>query len=165
MKGKIYLAKQSLRRQLDRSGDVGVNRFQATTARTRTQYDSQAARLHFGKDGLVSEVGEVVNILYKHIWQGHPLDTEKLELEIGDVMWFVATVCDAAGISLADALAKNQEKLAKRYPEGFSPQASIARVDALVRPYEGPHSRAFDLEATIRAAAKTDDPYLYESGE
>lgn len=119
----------SLRHDLETSGDVGANEYQETCARTRGDFDGAGEQLKFGIAGLASEAGEVANKVYKVLWQGHPLDARAIALEVGDVLWFLATICDALNISLAETMAMNQEKLAKRYPEKFSTADSIARVD------------------------------------
>lgn len=77
--------------------------------------------------GLCGESGEAIDLLKKHLCHGHPLDKEKLILELGDVAWYLAEASFALGISLEEVLTKNIEKLKKRYPEGFSKENSINR--------------------------------------
>ena len=43
---------------------------------------------------------------------------EHLIIELGDIMWYVAQSCIALGVSLDDVVARNVQKLLKRYPEG-----------------------------------------------
>ncbi len=45
--------------------------------------------------------------------------------EIGDFLWYLATLCNTLDISLSETLIRNIEKLARRYPDGFSPERSI----------------------------------------
>ena len=63
--------------------------------------------------GLSSEVGEVMG-LHQKVHQGHPLDETALRLEIGDVLWFVAELCDAYGWSMEDVARANIQKLRNR---------------------------------------------------
>jgi NTP pyrophosphatase (non-canonical NTP hydrolase) len=79
--------------------------------------------------GLTGEAGEVADMVKKHIAQGHPLDRERLILEAGDVAWYLARLCTALDISLSDVLRRNVDKLMERYPDGFTPQASIGRKE------------------------------------
>lgn len=81
-----------------------------------------------GALGITGEAGEVADIIKKHIFHGHDLDTDALEKEIGDVCWYVALLCTAIGVDLESVMSKNIEKLKTRYPEGFSSEASINRV-------------------------------------
>jgi len=77
--------------------------------------------------GLSGELGEIAEPVKKHLWGDHALDRAHLQEEIGDVCWYLATLCNALGISLAEALQQNLEKLACRYPAGFSAQMSQHR--------------------------------------
>ena len=77
--------------------------------------------------GLQGELGEVAEPIKKHLWGGHELDCVRLREEIGDVCWYLATLCTSLGISLDDALQANSAKLLSRYPEGFSVEMSQHR--------------------------------------
>lgn len=78
--------------------------------------------------GMASEVGEVHG-LHQKIHQGHPMDENALRLEIGDVLWFVAELCDVYGFSMEDIAVANLAKLRNRYPERFTPELSRNRVE------------------------------------
>lgn len=80
-----------------------------------------------GVMGLCGESGEAIDIVKKHLHQGHPLDKEKLAKELGDVAWYLAETAWALDISLEQILRGNLEKLRNRYPEGFSSEKSINR--------------------------------------
>lgn len=69
--------------------------------------------------GLTGEAGEVADILKKYIGHGISMDYEKLLLELGDVMFYVAALCTACGLSLDDVMRANVKKLELRYPNGF----------------------------------------------
>lgn len=79
--------------------------------------------------GLAGESGEVVEMVKKFVGHRHPMENEKLKKELGDVLWYLAAIASEFQISLDDVMVANIEKLKKRYPEGFSAEASIARVD------------------------------------
>ena len=78
--------------------------------------------------GLSAEVGEVLG-LHQKVNQGHPLDDTALRLEIGDVMWFVAELCDAYGWDMGEIARANIEKLRNRYPVRFTVEQSINREE------------------------------------
>ncbi|MGC4378281.1 MazG nucleotide pyrophosphohydrolase domain-containing protein [Fictibacillus sp. Mic-4] len=78
--------------------------------------------------GLAGETGEVVDYLKKVIYHEHELDIEKIKEELGDVLWYVSNLATTMNIDLDDLAKKNIEKLKKRYPEGFSEDASRNRV-------------------------------------
>lgn len=79
--------------------------------------------------GLSGESGEVVDLIKKHVFHGHSLDKDKIVKELGDVMHYVAGIATLLEIELPEVLEGNIDKLKKRFPEGFSESASIARVD------------------------------------
>lgn len=80
-----------------------------------------------GVMGLCGEAGEVIDIVKKHLAQGHELDREKIIKELGDVAWYMAEIATVLDVELEDVLAQNIEKLKKRYPEGFSTEKSVNR--------------------------------------
>lgn len=72
-----------------------------------------------GVMGLCGESGEVIDLVKKHLHQGHELDMEKLVKELGDVCWYVAEIATALDVPLEDVMQRNIDKLRARYPEGF----------------------------------------------
>ena len=77
--------------------------------------------------GLCGESGEAIDIVKKHLAQGHELDREGLIKELGDVAWYLAETATALGVDLDEILGRNIEKLKNRYPEGFSTEKSQHR--------------------------------------
>lgn len=77
--------------------------------------------------GLCGESGEAIDIVKKHLAQGHELDTEKLINELGDIAWYLAECATVLDVTLEEILTKNIEKLKNRYPEGFKESDSINR--------------------------------------
>ena len=82
-----------------------------------------------GVMGLCGESGEVIDIVKKHLAQGHELDREKIIKELGDVAWYMAEIATVLDVELEDVLVQNIEKLKKRYPEGFSTEKSVHREE------------------------------------
>ena len=82
-----------------------------------------------GVMGLCGESGEVIDIVKKHLAQGHELDKEKIIKELGDVAWYMAEIATVLDVELEDVLVQNIEKLKKRYPEGFSMEKSVNREE------------------------------------
>ena len=80
-----------------------------------------------GVMGLCGESGEVIDIVKKHLAQGHELDRDKLIKELGDVAWYLAETATALDVDLEEVLAGNIAKLKARYPEGFSTERSVCR--------------------------------------
>ena len=61
--------------------------------------------------GTAGEAGELVDLLKKQIFQGHPFDREHLIKECGDVLYYLALSAEALDISLEDIAIKNNKKL------------------------------------------------------
>jgi NTP pyrophosphatase (non-canonical NTP hydrolase) len=79
--------------------------------------------------GLAGEAGEVVDLLKKHLCHRKPLDRVKLIEELGDTLYYVATICYLNGLKLEDVAAMNTIKLNRRFPDGFTFAAAAARAD------------------------------------
>ena len=79
--------------------------------------------------GLSGEVGEVTDMVKKYIFHGHELDESEIRKEIGDVCWYIAMLCESFGFELDRIMQNNISKLKKRYPDGFSEQASVNRTE------------------------------------
>lgn len=106
-----------------------LNEYQKLAARTINHDLDASQQLLNGCMGLCGEAGEVIDILKKHLAQGHSLDCEKIKDELGDVMWYVAQTATALNIDLDDVAIYNISKLGKRYPVGFDSNRSINRED------------------------------------
>ena len=68
--------------------------------------------------GMCGEAGEVSELVKKYAYHGHTIDTEHLARELGDVLWYVSYMAHLFGYSLGKIMEMNQDKLAKRYPDG-----------------------------------------------
>ena len=71
--------------------------------------------------GISAEGGEFMEIVKKMVFQGKPWNDDNREhliIELGDAMWYVMQACSALDVSLEDVVARNVEKLKKRYPGG-----------------------------------------------
>lgn len=77
--------------------------------------------------GLNGEAGECIDIMKKHLFQKHELNTQHLREELGDVAWYLAVTAYALGADLDEIFQENIDKLKARYPEGFSAERSINR--------------------------------------
>ena len=50
--------------------------------------------------GLSGEVGETNDMIKKWVYHGHDLDRVKLMKELGDILWYVAMMCESFGFSM-----------------------------------------------------------------
>ena len=101
------------------------NEYQKLAMTTLNPALTQKEVLCNGVMGLCGEAGEAIDIVKKHLYHGHDLDREALIKELGDIAWYLAETATALDVSLEEILQRNIEKLRRRYPEGFSTEASL----------------------------------------
>lgn len=103
------------------------NDYQQAALRTAPGYLPPERLLLNGLMGLNGEAGEAIDILKKHLFQGHELDTAHMAKELGDVAWYLAVSANAIGYDLETIMQMNVDKLKARYPDGFDTEHSLHR--------------------------------------
>ena len=106
-----------------------MNEYQELSKRTMPASDSMG-RANYAL-GFVGESAEVGDLIKKEVFHGHPVDSENIKKELGDSLHYLAGLATMYGLTLQEVAEANIEKLRKRYPQGFSVEASIKRVDTL----------------------------------
>ena len=104
-----------------------IREFQRVSTRTLNKElskEQQVSNMIFGSNG---ELGEVTNILKKHLYQGHRIDKQHLAEEIGDTLFYIVNLCTIYNLDVEDILQANVDKLKKRFPNGFESNRSINR--------------------------------------
>lgn len=116
-------------RQTSSKGDqlMTINEYQQAALRTANKSLTPIEQLTNGLMGLNGEAGEAIDILKKHLFQGHELDSEHMAKELGDVAWYLAVSANAIGYDLETVMQMNVEKLKARYPDGFDAEHSLHR--------------------------------------
>ena len=107
---------------------MSPNEYQVEALRTASGMNQSLPIELNGVMGLAGESGECVDLMKKHLFQGHALDKEHLAKELGDVSWYLAVTAAAIGYDLETIFRMNVEKLRKRYPDGFDANRSRHRV-------------------------------------
>ena len=90
------------------------NAYQEQANRTRLE----TADLEYLLMGFVGEVGEFYSLLAKSIRDETDWDNEKINKELGDCLWFIATICEEFGLNLNDVAQANLDKLLSRKLRG-----------------------------------------------
>ncbi|MED0993632.1 nucleoside triphosphate pyrophosphohydrolase family protein [Bacillus nitratireducens] len=117
-----------------------LDQYQEETLRTWNTNNDFGGCILNAALGLMGEAGEVADIVKKAIFHGHGFDpahcpgeeegnTHKIALELGDILYYISIMSHEIGYTLEDIAQMNIAKLAKRYPDGFSREASQKRVD------------------------------------
>src|SRR5690606_9763332 len=84
-------------------------------------------RIQHGAIGIATEAGELLDALKKHLYYQRDLDIVNVREELGDVLWYVALVCNAIGVDMGQVMEANIDKLRQRYPEKFTSEAAMNR--------------------------------------
>lgn len=106
---------------------MDIREFQRVSTRTLNKElskEQQVSNMIFGANG---ELGEVTDILKKHLYQGHRIDKQHLAEEIGDTLFYIVNLCTVYNLDVEDILQANVDKLKKRFPNGFESDRSINR--------------------------------------
>lgn len=106
-----------------------VNDYQKLAMVTLNPKLSKQEILLNGVMGLCGESGEAIDLVKKHLFQGHALDQQAIAKELGDIAWYLAETATALDIPLETIFETNIEKLKKRYPDGFNARRSVNRTD------------------------------------
>lgn len=85
------------------------------------------SRVMHGAMGMVTEAGELMDMLKKHVIYGKPFDPVNVLEEAGDKMWYAAIVLHACGFGFEEALERNIAKLRARYGDKFSEERALTR--------------------------------------
>ncbi|NOZ70533.1 MAG: nucleoside triphosphate pyrophosphohydrolase family protein [Chloroflexi bacterium] len=104
-----------------------LNEYQQLALRTAGNHGELDRTLMYTALGLNGEAGETAELIKKAFFHGHELDREALKKELGDVLWYLAVMADALGMPLEEVAQHNIDKLARRYPQGFSQERSRNR--------------------------------------
>lgn len=114
------LMKELARRQGTLQQDINndVDAYQQNVLKYAPDYQHYMPNVLYAAIGICGEAGEVSELIKKYAYHGHTIDTEHLARELGDVLWYVSYMADLFGYSLGEIMEMNQEKLAKRYPDG-----------------------------------------------
>lgn len=64
--------------------------------------------------GFIGEIGEVYSLLAKNIRDETDWDVDKVKKELGDCLWFLATISADFGLHLNDVAQANIDKLNSR---------------------------------------------------
>lgn len=77
--------------------------------------------------GMVTEVGELVDVFKKKIAYGKIIDWINVKEEVGDLLWYVIGFCNINGWDLEEILDTTAKKLESRYKGKFSQEKAKNR--------------------------------------
>jgi NTP pyrophosphatase (non-canonical NTP hydrolase) len=109
---------------------MDLSEYQRAAMRTDQQPGGNMQSVAIALLGLAGETGSVATEYKKQLRDGPAYQAAKIRIreELGDVLWYVANLCDKFGLDLADVAVANLHKVADRWRE--SPQ-----IEAFDRDY------------------------------
>lgn len=78
--------------------------------------------------GIITESGELAEILYEYLADENSIDYVNLSEEVGDLLWYQAMLLRSLDKSFEDVMHQNIEKLKVRYPEKFDTNKALNRA-------------------------------------
>lgn len=114
-------------------------------------FPNEAADIIHGVLGSATETGEMVECIYKAIFEGEALDLTNLTEEVFDDQWYHALICRVAHMTFEEGQRRNINKLRKRFPDRFTSDAANNRDLA---------SERIELEGGRTLDVPADEPYL-----
>ncbi len=89
--------------------------------------DKIIVRLLHGVIGISTEAGELLDAFKKYIYYNKELDYVNIKEELGDILWYIAIVCDELDLSFEEIAKVNIKKLKQRYDAEFSDHKAKVR--------------------------------------
>ena len=111
---ELVRRQEALRQVIDNDADV----YQQNVLKYAPDHHDYLLNVIYAAMGMCGEAGEASELVKKYAYHGHTIDAEHLARELGDVLWYVSYLAYLFGYPLGKIMAMNQEKLAKRYPDG-----------------------------------------------
>jgi len=101
--------------------------YQLLASRTDANLDTELLNQLHPLMGLVTEVGELMDVFKKYVAYGKPIDLVNIKEELGDINWYLGKFYRVLNIDQAEVLAININKLNARYKEKFSQDEALIR--------------------------------------
>lgn len=128
--------------------------YQTIGARLGVQeHESQKEAVMHWAIGMGEEAGEVLGVV-KHKYYGNQYDVADMLAELGDAMWYIASMCTTLGISMADVAEFNLAKLHNRYPTGDFDATRSAQRHELDEQFKSTETYATIVGRVREAAAR-----------
>lgn len=98
---------------------MNLKEYQEACKKTAKKFDNPDLEISSWGLGISGEAGDVASCIKKVIFHKNEEVKKGIRENIGDTMWYIATICNFYGWDLLEILKENIDKLQKRYPKGF----------------------------------------------
>jgi len=93
--------------------------YQELCKKTAKGFDDRDKEISNWGLGLAGEAGDLAGCIKKTVYHDND-QTSGIRENLGDVMWYIAMICNFFNWDLEEVLKENIEKLKNRYPKGFT---------------------------------------------
>lgn len=104
-----------------------IKEYQQQSIRTCANLDSTLLDNIHMVLGMQTESAELSDVFKKNLAYNKDIDWINIKEELGDLMWYIANMCNINGWDLRDILDTNINKLQSRYPDKFTTDKAINR--------------------------------------
>jgi len=105
----------------DQKINSSLNEYQSLCQRSAKKFDNPKEEILTWGLGIAGEAGDIASCIKKTF--AHDNDQRAgIRENIGDTLWYAATICNFFGWNMQEVLEENVEKLKKRFPNGFTIQ-------------------------------------------
>lgn len=80
---------------------MNLSEYQKEARRTINQSLTHDEQVMAGILGIMGEVGELIDMVKKHLYQGHELHNDKIVKEVGDCCWYLANLLSELDIDMS----------------------------------------------------------------
>lgn len=98
---------------------TGLDEYQTEAIKTRKPMPLEEMNKYCALK-LCEEASEAASLITKHLYHGKEFKLEDLKGELSDVLWYVANMAHANGLTLSEIATYNIEKLRKRHGEKYN---------------------------------------------
>lgn len=109
------------------SKEMTTEEYQKLALRTNAKLESKLMdNIHMAL-GMQTEAAELSDVFKKHIAYGKDIDWVNIKEELGDLLWYVANMCNINEWKMSDLMETNIKKLEVRFPDKFSKEKANNR--------------------------------------
>lgn len=106
---------------------MNIKEYQLEAKRTCPSLATNSQDLIHMALGMQTEAAEISDVFKKKLAYDKDIDWVNVKEEVGDLMWYIANLCNMNQWNLEDILDTNINKLRVRYPKKFTNEQAITR--------------------------------------
>lgn len=134
IKRSLFYRDPKIEQRMQSNTTVLKDLYEGIIENTEVKIPKEKVDLLHAALGMQSEAGEVTEEIVASILKGREIDMVNVKEELGDQLWYIALALRAIGSTFDEVMQENIDKLAKRYPNKFTPEDAQARADKSDQP-------------------------------